>query len=206
MIITAIEPRRKALSAIYVDGEFFGKLDTEALIENRITVGTELDDEDLRELIFKSEVKRAKNKALWLISYRDHTEGELFSKLTKDFSEEAAASAVARMKELNLTDDEAVARRYAEELHRKHQSPQNITYKLTQKGIQKELAQEIVDELSIDPVEEISALIEKKYLRKLSEENGTKRVVAALQRAGYRYGDIRVALQNFTSDEEDYYE
>lgn len=204
MIVTAVEPRRKSLSAVYVDGEFFGKLDTETLIENRIATGTEIDEDELQELILKSEVRRAKEKALWLISYRDHTEGELFQKLSKDFSEEAAASAVARMKELRLTDDEAVARRYAEELHRKHQSPQNIIYKLTQKGIDKDFAGEIVEELSIDPVAEISALIEKKYLRKLSEENGTKRVVAALQRAGYRFGDIKSALNRYASCEEDY--
>ena len=45
MRITAIEPRRKGLSAVYIDGEFAMKLDTQTLLENRADVGREISDE-----------------------------------------------------------------------------------------------------------------------------------------------------------------
>ena len=51
MLITAIEPRRKAMSALYIDGEFVMNLDTRTLIENRFDVGREIDDDDLHEII-----------------------------------------------------------------------------------------------------------------------------------------------------------
>lgn len=203
MTVTAVEPRKKSLSALYIDGEFAVKLDTQTLIENKITPGTELDDETLHELIKKSDFRRAKEKALWLISYRDHSCKELFDKLRKDYSAEAAENAVMRMQELSLINDEAFARRYAKELSSKHQSEQNIRYKLLQKGIDKDLAQSIIDELDIDPVTEIEALVEKKYLRQLCDDKGLRRTVAALQRAGYRYGDIKTVLSRY---KEDFYE
>lgn len=73
MIVTAIEPRRKSLSAIFIDGEYALKLDTETVIAERLKIGEEIDDERLHELIKASDTKRAKEKALWLISYRDHS-------------------------------------------------------------------------------------------------------------------------------------
>lgn len=203
MTVTAVEPRRKSLSALYIDGEFAMKLDTQTLLENRITAGTELCDEELRELIEKSDLRRAKEKALWLISYRDHSQKELLDKLQRDFSEDASAKALARMNELGLINDEAFANKYAQELHAKHQSPSTIKYKLIQKGIDKELADNIVESLAIDPAEEIRALIEKKYLRSLSDEKGIRRTVAALQRAGYRWGDIKSVLSEYTEGEYD---
>ncbi len=202
MVITAVEPRRKSLSALYIDGEFALKLDTATLLENRIAAGLEITDEELHELIKKSDFRRAKEKALWLISYRDHTCAELLEKLKKDFSEEAAEMAVEKMVELRLMDDESVARRYASDLHNiKHLSPQSIKYKLIQKGIEKDTAEEIIEELSIDPVEEISLLIEKKYAKNLTDEKGKRRTFAALQRAGYRYSDIRTAMAPFIEED-----
>lgn len=197
MTVTAVEPRKKNLSALYIDGEFALKLDTQTLLENRISAGTELDDETLHELIQKSDLRRAKEKALWLISYRDHSSKELFEKLRRDYSEESAQQALERMQELSLINDEAFAQRYAKELSAKHQSPSAIRYKLLQKGIDKETAENIVDELEIDPAEEIAALIEKKYIRQLNDEKGLRRTVAALQRAGYHYGDIKSVISRY---------
>ena len=203
MTVTAVEPRRKSLSALYIDGEFALKLDTQTLIENRITPGVELDDEDLHRLIELSDLRRAKEKALWLISYRDHSSKELYDKLRKDYSEDAAEKALQRMQELGLINDEAFARRYAAELSAKHQSPQNIRYKLTQKGIDRDLCEEIIESLDIDPQTEIAALVEKKYARNLSDEKGLRRTVAALQRAGYRYSDIKSVLNTYIQDDYD---
>ncbi len=201
MTVTAVEPRRKSMSALYIDGEYAMKLDTQTLLENRISAGVEIDDEDLHRLIELSNLRRAKEKALWLISYRDHSSKELYDKLRRDYSEDSAQKALERMQELGLINDEAFANRYASELHTKHQSPSTIRYKLIEKGIDRDTAEEIVESLEIDPVQEITALIEKKYARNLSDEKGVKRTVAALQRAGYRYSDIKSVLSAYIQED-----
>lgn len=200
MKVTALEKKRKYLTGVFIDFEYALDLDTRVLEENRILPDTELDDDRLRDLITQSELRRAKEKALWLISFRDHSSKELFIKLRRDFSEDTANATVERMKELRLIDDESYARRLARDLHAKHLSEQNIRMKLIEKGIDREFAENVASELEIDPVSEISILIEKKYIKKISDETGRRRTVAALQRAGYKWSDIKSALSRFVDD------
>ena len=89
MIITDIVPKRKKLSAIYIDGEFALKLDTETVLISKFSTGSEITDEELKKLIEKSNEKRAKEKALWLISYRDHSKKELQDKLKRMYNKKA---------------------------------------------------------------------------------------------------------------------
>lgn len=203
MKITDIVPKRKKLSALYIDGEFAMKLDTETIIASRYSVGSEISDEELKELIEQSDEKRAKEKALWLISYRDHSKRELETKISKTADKEAAKKAVERMEELGLVNDEKFARRYAEELiNSKHLSVRGAKYKLSEKGIDRELIEQILEELDPDPREHIAILLETKYRNAINDEKGRRRAVAALQRMGYSWGDISAVLEEYT--EEDY--
>ena len=204
MKITEIKPRRKGLSALYLDGEFAVSLDTKTLIENRFDVGREIDDDDLHEIIKLSNERRAKDKALWLISYRDHSKKELEQKISRTSDKDSAQKAVERMEELGLVNDERYARRYAEQLlNSKHMSKHRITFELIQKGIERETAEMIVEELESDPREHIRIVIEKKY-RNLSDEKQKRRAAAALQRLGYRWDDISYVLSEYDEDDTAY--
>lgn len=198
MEITALEPRRKSLTAVYIDGEFALKLDTQTLLENRIKIGTVLDDEELKQLIEKSNTRRAKEKALWLISYRDHSKKELADKIRRTYDEDSAQKAVDRLEELGLVNDEGFARRYAEQLiFNKHMSKRAASYELSRKGIDKELAEDILDSIDVDEEEEIRAVLEKKY-RRLDDEKVRRRAVAALQRLGYGWDSIRRVMEDYS--------
>ena len=201
MLITAIEPRRKAMSALYIDGEFVMNLDTRTLIENRFDVGREIDDDDLHEIINLSNERRAKEKALWLISYRDHSKKELTDKIRRTCDDESAEKAVERMEELGLVNDRVFAERYARKLlFTKHMSKTAASYELVRKGIDRELADEILDSIEVDEREQIREVIEKKY-RNLSDEKIKRRAFSALQRLGYRFDDIRAVLEEYTEED-----
>ena len=197
MKITEIRPRRKGLSALFIDGEFAMALDTQTLLEQRIDVGRELDDEELHELITLSNERRAKEKALWLISYRSHSKKELRDKIRRTCDAEAADKAVERMEELGLVNDEDFARRYAEQLlYGKRLSKRAAFYELRRKGIDQATAEEVLAELNVDVHEQIRALIEKKY-RNINDEKIRRRAVAALQRLGYGWEDIKAVLEEY---------
>lgn len=202
MIITDIVPKRKKLSALYIDGEFALKIDSETIIASPYSVGSEISDEQLKKLIESSNDKRAKEKALWLLSTRDHSKRELETKIRKTADGDSAKKAVERMEELGLVDDEKFARRYAEELiNIKHLSVRGAKFKLTEKGIDRDLADEILEEMAPDPREHIEILIERKYSRQLSDEKGRRKTVAALQRMGYGWSDIKAVMSNYFEDE-----
>ena len=201
MLITAIEPRRKAMSALYLDGEYVMNLDTRTLIENRFDVGKDIDDEDLHEIIRLSNERRAKEKALWLISYRDHSKKELADKIKRTCDEESADKAVERMEELGLVNDESYALHYAQKLiFTKHMSKNAVVYELARKGIDKELAAEILDEIEVDSSEQIRIIIDKKY-KNISDEKIRRRAVAALQRLGYRWDETKGVIEEYAEDD-----
>lgn len=203
MQITAVEPRRKGLSALFIDGEPAMKLDTEVLLAHRFDVGREITDEELHACVLDSELKRCKDKALWLISYRDHSRRELSDKLRKDYGEDACERTLERMEELGLIDDGRFARRYAADLRDvKHLSERGIRQKLYEKGIDRELIDEVVAELGIDEEAQIRAIIDKKYARSLSDEKGQHRAANALARLGFGYGSIRSVLSEYIDIEE----
>ncbi len=201
MIITAIKPRRKAMSALYIDGEYVMNLDTRTLIENRFDVGKEIDDEQLHEIINLSNERRAKEKALWLISYRDHSKKELADKIKRTCDEESAEKAVERMEELGLVNDEVYAKRYAKKLlFTKHMSKRAAIYELVKKGIDKELAHEILEDIQIDEYEQIRAIIDKKYPG-INDEKIRRRAVAALQRLGFGWDEIKSVIEEYKEED-----
>lgn len=203
MLITAIEPRRKRMSALYLDGEFAIKLDTQTLLENRFDVGKEIDDEQLREIIRLSNERRAKEKALWLISYRSHSKKELTDKIKRTCDADAAEKAAERMEELGLVDDREFSRQYAQKLiFSKRMSKRAAEYELRAKGISPELAEEALAEIEADPREQIREIIEKKY-KNITDEKIRRRAVAALKRLGHGWEDINAVIGELSEYSED---
>jgi regulatory protein len=203
MLITAIEPRRKSLSALFLDGEFAVNLDTETLLKSGLKPGRELDDEQLHDLIQSSESRRASEKALYLLEHRSHSQKELADKISRVTSREAADAAAQHMADIGLVDDAEYARSLATELlGRRGFSASRVQRELLQKGIDRELAEQIIEETAADPVEKITELIQKKYGAKLDDEKGYRRSVAALQRLGYRWDDIRTAMNQLKNEDE----
>lgn len=201
MKITAVEPRRKQMCALFIDGEYVMNLDAQTLIENRFDVGREIDDDELKDIIDKSNERRAKEKALWLISYRSHSKKELFDKLKRSFDEESAQKAVDRMEELGLINDEEFARLYARKLvNGKKMSVKAAEFELYRKGIDKITAEQVLGELEYDPQTQIIEFITKKY-KNIQDEKIKRRAVAALQRKGYSWEEIKQAIESLVSEE-----
>ena len=194
MIITSFEERKKSQTALYIDGEYAVTVDTMTFLSTGKKVGSEITDEELYELIETSKFNRAKEKALYLIEYRNRTKKELSDKLIPLFGESASTLAIERLEELGLINDESYAREYAEILlNKKGFSRQRALFEMMKKGIDKDIAEEILDELEPEPVEQIKQLLETKFARKLSNEKDAK-TVNSLKAMGYRWSDINEAM------------
>ena len=116
------------------------------------------------------------------------------------FSADGAEDAIEKLKSYGYVDDSRFALRYAQELQRlKKYGKRRIEQELYRKGIDREIIRDTLDGLTYDE-ETLPALIERKYSRQLDTEQGVKKTVAALQRLGYSYGEIRDALQRVQED------
>ncbi len=192
MYITDIKKNRKMYTSIYIDGDFFAKIDSEIFLKSGLKIGSEVDENFLKNLMYESDYKKAKDKSLYLLSFRDYSKKELVDKLKKDFSNEAVDNAVQRIFELGLVNDESFAKKYAKELlFNKHFSKRKTEFELIQKGIDKDLICSILDEIDFDPIEQIKFLVDKKYKLAYTDEKVKKRAFAFLQRYGYSWDDIK---------------
>ena len=197
MVITSTEERKKSLPALYIDGEYAVSVDTMTFLSTGKKVGSEITDEELYDLIETSKYNRAKEKALYLIEYRSRTKRELYDKLIVLFGESATKRAIKRLEELGLIDDEKYAREYAEVLlDKKGFSRQRAEFELMKKGIDKDVIEEILDELEPEPVEQIKKLLQTKFARRLSNEKDLAKTVNALKAMGYRWSDINEAINS----------
>lgn len=153
--------------------------------------------------------RAARSYAMTLLSRRAYTEKGLYDKLCTRYDEESAASAVSRMIELGLLDDEDYARRHAADLSKlKGFSPKRVALELARKGIDPEVVESVTAELDDDHQAAIARIVCRKYLpyreKYLGDEKAKNRMINALLRLGYNYGDISAALRNL-EDDEDYY-
>ena len=202
MKITAIEKNKGSRYTIYVDDDYWYILDYELIVMNGLRVGLECDEAFLEDLREQAERRKARERAFYLLEYRDHTRKELVDKLVKSVSPEIAEQTADRMEELGYLDDRKYAKQYATVLlEQKKMSKRAALYKMQQKGIDRALAEEIFADMDIDPREQIRELIEQKYERYLVDRKGLQKTVNALMRLGYNYYDVKDVVREYYEEE-----
>lgn len=189
---------------ISIDGEYKLTVDADFWFSCGYLSGDEIDEEQYKALadgIFK---RRCFSRALNILSRRDHSEKELFIKLSKADGEEAATSAIEKIKSLGYIDDERYAVALAKELsERKGKSERAIMAELIHRGVDKNTAENAISSLTLDECDKINILLNGKYRRKLETEKGRQQVFNALLRLGYGYGEIRSAMREYDESFED---
>jgi regulatory protein len=138
---------------------------------------------------------------MWYLSRQDMPREKLCRKLKEHFPEYAAEAAADRAVELGFINDfEYAKRRLQLELEVKKASLRAAVAELQAEGVDRETMEAAVQEVEYNPSDSILMLIEQKYSRKLEEENGKDKVVAALQRKGYSYSQIKAAFNALEDD------
>ena len=161
----------------------------------------------IEEAVYANLKRKAKQRALYLISYRDHSYKELYEKLEKTYKEQIATEISDKMVELGFIDDEKYARRLIQNYwNTKRFGIRRIKFELSKKGIDKYLIEDLIYEIDPDEaLDKIREVIERKYYRNLNDEKGVQRIIAALARMGHDYSDIRAVIRELTDDEYRYY-
>ena len=201
MIIKAQKGRGSKIHLL-LDDEYRITTDVNFWAENYIKDGTDITDEEWTILVDKINYRKAFNKCADFLSRRVHSVQELKEKLLRTVDEASADKAIERFEELGYLDDEKFARNYAEYLFKnKNYSDNHVKQELYKKGISRDIVSQIIDDSEIDSVENIITIINKKYYSKLNAENGKEKIIAALMRKGFSYGDIKSAFNRIENEE-----
>lgn len=208
MKITAKHGRQNKIH-ISIDGEYLLTVDENFWLDCGYISGDEIDSEELAAFEEAAGSRIAFNSAMNSLDYRDHSVREMKIKLLRKFDEECVNSAIERLIELGLLNDERFAENFARELYEHKRFGKNrIKSELFQRGIASDIINCVLDEIfeseEADNIERIVDIINRKYYNKMIDENSRQKVFASLVRLGYGYSDIRQAMSEFSDDE--YYE
>ena len=167
--------------------------------------GMDLPDSAIDSIKEEDLERKSRERAMYLLSGRDYGFVELYRKLEKNYPKEMCLRTCKSMAEKGLVNDREYAFRLGKQLFEiKKESAVAVRYKLTQKGIPKDIISEVIEYYCEDNEavqNRIKELIEKKYKRNLADEAGLRKVRNALARLGFSYSDINVVLKEFDIDE-----
>ncbi|EOS61551.1 hypothetical protein C814_01473 [Anaerotruncus sp. G3(2012)] len=195
MRITDVRMTKRGRVALYVEGEFLLSMHPDVFAVSGLSVGSEVDTESLETLSAEAELKKAKEKALNLLSYKEYTTKQLTDRLKRHTDEESAEQAVARMEELGLLDDDDYAERFARDLsERKKFGILRIRQEMRQRGLTNEQIEYATSLLRSDPEEKMREIIARKYPLAYEDEKVRRRAFSALMRMGYPAAEVRRVL------------
>ncbi|MFN3344445.1 MAG: regulatory protein RecX [Chloroherpetonaceae bacterium] len=202
MTITSLEPQknRKDRVSIFVDGEFAFGLSLDALALLGLKKGDLVTAEQLAEWRETAIYDEAKTAAFTMLARRIHSEKEVRDKLRKKkFPAEIIEKVIARLYEMNLLNDSQFASALVRDrLKRTPIGKSALKSKLFQKGIAKEMIDEVLSETDLNSEELCTKAAERKLKTLAKEPDAQKRkqkLVQFLMRRGFEWETIRTTLR-----------
>lgn len=174
------------------------RLEQSVVADFGLYVGRELEESELLRIREANAKASARARAVRIISATSVSQRELRRRLVqKGEREEDADEAVQWLSDLNLVDDRQTARQLAQAAARKGYGKARIWQILYQKGVDRELWDEAMEDLP-DPDDAIDRFLASRFKGQKPDEKETKRAVDALLRRGHSWSDIRTAMARYT--------
>ena len=213
MKITALKTqvRDKARVNVFVDGKYRFSLDINQVAELGIRSGLEYTEEQLVELENESQFGKLYMRALEYSFVRPRSQRELsdylyrktrdtrtkMGDIKKGVSVELTKRVFDRLLEKGYVDDGKFAQFWVENRNvRKGSSLRKLQMELQAKGVEKSIIEGVLSETDRVDLDEIKKIIAKKAYRYDDEQ----KLIAYLMRQGFRYDDVKTALQDSDED------
>ncbi len=201
--ITDIKPqkRRSKRRSIFINNEFLCGVDEEIVAVLGLKVGQEVAKRKIEEILYKEEVKKAKDYAFKLLSYRPRSIKEIRNRLKKkDYSSKVILEVVKSLKRLKFLNDKEFARMWVESrIKTRPMGRYRLQQELIQKGIDRDLIEETLssyrEEEEIELAKELAQRKLKRSYQNLDEVTTKRRLYGFLQRRGFSYDTIQEVMK-----------
>ena len=198
MRVTKIEPVTKTRYKVFLDGQFAFVLYKGELSRYQIALDAEVEKDTVDRILEETVLKRAKLRAMHLLTDMDRTESQLRTKLKQGlYPDEIVEQALNYVKSFGYVEDENYAKRFVDS-KKSVKSRKEIYAALCQKGIAKETIERAVEACYEEEGEQeaIRRILEKKhFFDKQATEAERNKIYGYLMRKGFRCEDIRQVIQ-----------
>ena len=163
--------------------------------------GLQLDDEGMQTLRNRAARAGCRERAMRIIGARPMSEKELYDRLVqKGETSENAAETVQWLVELRLLNDAEYAAMCVRHYAAKGFGPGRIRNELYRRGVPRALWDEALEELP-EQDDEIDRLLRKKLRGDVNDRDAVKKATDFLYRRGFKYDDIREAVERLRLEE-----
>lgn len=223
--ITSIEPQKKTLRLrsgqsprrfnVYLDGLFAFGADEDLIVDRRLVVGKEISTEELEKILFEVEVGKLMERMYRLFNIRLRSEKEIREylkrlsfkrkvKTAEEISQPAMELLINKLKQKGMVNDEQFTREWVD-ARKKKKGLRMIVKELYQKGINREIIEEVVSRQVSAGSEEDTAqrLLEKKMKvwKNLPPQEFRKKAYQFLLRRGFEYPMVKEIVEKITLKE-----
>ena len=198
MTVTKIEPLSKTRYKVYLDGQFAFTLYKGELSRYHIAEESVIED-DIYDSLQQIITKRAKLRAMHLLSDMGRTESQLRTKLKQGgYTEDAVEAAIRYVKSFGYINDVEYARSFIDS-RKERKSKKELYAALVQKGVSSEIVEQVFEEADYgekDSRQAIEALMRKRsYNPETADVKEKQKMMGYLMRKGFSYQDVRNVLQ-----------
>ncbi len=188
-------PEKKQMVDVYADGEYILTLSEDTAFEAGLKIGKTLDVETLEQIEKSTLLVKAKAKAYNYLGFGDMSAKTLRTKLMRaGFDEEISDMCVSAMIEAGYIDDKRYATSLANYLATvKNYGPRRIEQEMFAKGIDRDTAQNAIDDLSVDYCDTIRAHIPTNF--DFNDKKACQKLCASLARRGFDFDTINYVIK-----------
>ncbi len=216
--VTSVERQKKNPKRfnIFLDGVFAFGADADTVVNFRLIEGKEVDSESLQKVLMETEVGVLMDRMYGLFGRRARSEQEIrnylrelsFKRKIKDKEEISGVvveSLIERLKQKGLLNDEEFAKSWVQARQKnKFKGKNAIKAELYQKGIDRDMINEVISDQTSDINEKDLATqaLEKKMKswKNLAEVDLKKKAYEFLMRRGFDYEVIKEVVRNVKKD------
>ena len=211
MIVTKIKQiGRTNRYHVYVDDEWSGIFMDVTLATYKIKTGGQFDEDAFRAIKEENDARVSFDMATsYMEKYVTSEKGIRDYLKKKGFDEKTVSKAVEKLKEYGFVDDEKFAKNYFESMS-SGKGKRAIATKLRQKGISKEIVENLIENVDEEEQLETAKKLAEKFVKNRAQSaNLRQKCLAHLVYKGYDYSVAQKAtlsaLQSFESETDDWF-
>jgi regulatory protein len=208
VIITKLEQQKKSTSRLnlYIDNQFFAGISSNTLTKFNLYKGKEITQKELNEILHQELKQRFLDRAVNYLTRAPKTESRLrrylnelkYKKRGQWYDEDIEINfeqifneIIDHLKDIKLLDDEKFAQLFVESrIKNKPRGKFVLVSELISKGVDKEIAKKVCDELIEDEYDILKRTFHKKYKSYNLDLSDSKKI-SYLQRKGFSYDLIK---------------
>lgn len=197
MIVKAVVPVDKGKCKVFLEGDFAFVLYKSEAARFHIEEGNDLPAKTYEMIEEEILLKRARDRALYLLQSQGRTQAEMIKKLKDDgYSQSVTERVLSFLQEYHFIDDNAYTENYIH-VNKGRKSKRQITYELQQKGVDRDQIRQMLEENPVDEEETVRALLKKKTGGRIPEDKKEiQKLAAFLGRKGFSFEVISRVLRD----------